>query len=120
MPTFEEQLETKIAEHPSGERINLADLPETIIAKVTKYEYKPDLKGKECLYFTFVTEDSKIFTQKYTQTSWEELKKRIKQAKGFEYLTQNFTMWKKDLVGRMTKPRMYPVVTEEISKKKQK
>lgn len=114
--TFEEQLKKKMEEHPTTERIDLKDLPDEIKAKVTKYEFKEDATKRECLYLTFITQDKRTFTQKYTMTSWEELNKKIKEAGGMETLTNNYITWKKETIGRMTKPRMFPTATKPTKK----
>jgi hypothetical protein len=120
MSTFEEVLEKKIAETPEKQaRIDLKDLPQEIMCKIIKYELKEDTTHKECMYLTMITEDGKFFTQKYTPTCWTELNTRIKNARGYEYLSNNFTMWKQDFVGRATKPRMYPA-TDATTKPKEK
>lgn len=108
--SLEKELKEKAKEAP--EFMSITDLPDEIQVLLNNYTFKTDARGNEALFLYLRTKDNKMITQKYTQTSYNEIFDLIKKAGGSEHLKVMLTTWKKEIVGRMQKPRLVPRPTK--------
>ena len=106
-------------------RIDLVDLPPSIVAHVVDYEYRADSKGKECYFVNFIAEDGREFTQKYSPKHLEELVANLEHvgAGGLHDLSAGWWLFRQKAF-RMGYPRMFPVEKvkkqEKLAKEKEK
>jgi len=107
MNELEKALEQKMKE--TTQYISVSELPETVKAKLVKYIFKQDKRGKECLFLTLETVDGKLIVQKYTPTTWEPLYSAMSKI-GFDTLEKEFVVWRKQNFGKTIQPRLYPTV----------
>lgn len=110
--SIEEKLMNRLQESIK-EYISVEDIPDTMSLKILSMEFKPDNRDNESLFCYLITEDNKYLTQKYTITTYKEVKKRIDANGGLEALKKNFVVYEKLLVGNIRKPRLFPTYPSE-------
>jgi len=96
------------------ERLELDQLPETVIAKLISYEFRTDKQGRECLYINLITKDGKEITQKYTDFHLGKLIEAMDKLKlvALDQLKGQFYRWK-TVTFRIGNPRLIPVEKQE-------
>jgi len=88
--------------------ISVTEIPEEVMAKVIKSEFKVDKRGNEALFITLETEDKKAIVQKYTPSTYKYLLQCIERCGGEEALKTDYYLWKKERVGRVINERLFP------------
>lgn len=114
--SLEERLKEK--EKDIAQWINAQDLPAQMELIIVKDEFKEDSTKKECLYITYQTRNNANLKQKYTSSSYAELRESITKAGGFKALTTDFHVYEKRKVGRAFFDRLYPLSTPKVNKPK--
>lgn len=83
-------------------RLDIKDLPNEVVAKITSFVYRKDGRGKLAYFAEFETTKGRKFTQKYTNYYWDELGNACEelnldglfglQGKYFNYTMKTFLM----------------------------
>lgn len=114
-----EEIERKLEQKADETNyVSVTELPIEITAKIESAGFRNDKRGNEAFFLTLMLEDKRIVAQKYTRTCYKHLVDAIKACGGFRALMQNFTIWRKERVGRALNDRFYPVPTANPEKKK--
>lgn len=104
--SIEDQLQER--ETSLSTYIPLVDIPNEVFVKVENCRFKTDQKGNDCFYAYLKQKDNRMIVQKYTPTSFKELREALKKAGGIEALGSKFWAWKKYILGRNKFARLLP------------
>jgi len=111
--SFESELKEKVKDYMKY--LSVAELPDTVRAKLVFWEFKQDKRGNEGFYIHLETENKEIIVQKFTRSTWMELYERIRKV-GFDRIQNEYVTWVKTQVGRAINPRLLPIVEKRGSK----
>ena len=112
--SFEQEMDRKVAENP--ELIPVTEIPDEVEALVRDFKFKADARGNEALFVTLLTKEKKRIIQKYTSSSYSEVKDAVRKAGGMDVLKITMWAWKKDTFGQMKQPRLLPVPIPRVQK----
>lgn len=104
---FNEVMDKKVEENP--DIMSVTELPDKIYARVVDWKFKVDARGNEALFIYLLTDNKRKVIQKYTSSSYAEVKKAMDKAGGMEVCKHTMLVWKKCDLGQMKKPRLLPI-----------
>lgn len=90
-------------------RIELDQLPESLVAKLTEWQFKEDSRGRECLYVTLITKEGEQLTQKYTDFHLSYLIENLEKlgVTSIDDIKNKWIIWHKTTF-RIGNPRLLP------------
>lgn len=104
--SIEDQLEEKEATTKTYMPLN--EIPEQVFVKIDAHRFKSDQKGNECFFVYLKTKEGITIVQKYTPTTFKDLRLALKNAGGTAELKTKYWTWRKILAGRNKFPRLFP------------